>query len=152
MKLLVFLLFPILVIGAVLFLSFDHQEQVKVDQHGLTDKQNEQINALGKLEPNQATILEFSQNEALMEAARNLFISQCASCHGSKGTGGTGPNLTDNEHILVKDVPDIFDVINNGSIAKGMPPWKGLLSQTKLILLSSYVVKIQEQSPEEPSD
>ncbi|MBC8203207.1 MAG: c-type cytochrome [Planctomycetes bacterium] len=149
MKLLFFILFPILVIGTVLFLSFDHREQVKIDQHGLTDRQNKQIDALGELVPDKETILRFAKNKDLMDAAKGLFISQCASCHAPNGIGGTGPNLTDDKYLLVKEVTDIYDVINNGSIAKGMPPWNGLLSKTKLILLSSYVVTLQEVSIEE---
>ena len=137
MKLLIFILSPLTVIGAVIFLSFDHRDQVKIDQHGLTEIQ---------------TILQFAQDEALMQAGKALFVSQCASCHTATGIGGTAPKLTDNKFLLVKEVTDIYSVISNGSIAKGMPPWKGILSNTKLILLSSYVLTLQEKPTEETSD
>ena len=152
MKLLIFILSPLTVIGAVIFLSFDHRNQVKIDQHGLTEIQNELILALGDRTPNKETILQFAQDEALMQAGKALFVSQCASCHTATGIGGTAPKLTDNKFLLVKEVTDIYSVISNGTIAKGMPPWKGILSNTKLILLSSYVLTLQEKPTEETSD
>lgn len=148
MRLFIVILFALLVLGAVAFLYFDQAAQVKVDIHGLTSTQKNQIESLGLLEADAKTIIEYSTNEPIMRIMSNLFITHCASCHGDIGTGTTGPNLTDDYYLVVEDVSDIYKNIKWGSIAKGMPPWNNVLSETELVLLTSYVVKLRGSSTE----
>jgi cytochrome c oxidase cbb3-type subunit 3 len=148
MRLLIVITFALFVLGAVGFLYFDHAAQVKLDNHGLTQSQNAQIDALGILEPDSKTIIAYTTNESMMKAMSSIFISQCATCHGNVGTGATGPNLTDDYYLVVENVSDIYKNIKWGSIAKGMPPWNDVLTETELVLLTSYVAKLRGSSTE----
>ena len=77
---------------------------------------------------------------ALMGDAKALFGLRCAPCHGDKAQGVIGPNLTDNAWIHGKgSLADIFGVINEGVLAKGMPAWGRQLSPFEVRKLAAYV-------------
>ncbi len=148
MRLFLVILFVLLVIGAVGFLSMDHRGQVQLDQRGLTEQQSISIENLGELTGDEQTILLYMDDEHMMQAMRGLFISQCASCHGANGAGATGPNLTDDHYLIIKNLEGIYKNIKWGSIAKGMPPWNGVLSETEMVLLTAYVANLRGTSTE----
>jgi cytochrome c oxidase cbb3-type subunit III len=148
MRLFLVILFVLLVIGAVGFLSMDHRGQVQLDQRGLTEQQSISIENLGDLTGDEQTILLYMDDEHMMQAMRGLFISQCASCHGANGAGATGPNLTDDHYLIIKNLEGIYKNIKWGSIAKGMPPWNGVLSETEIVLLTAYVANLRGTSTE----
>ena len=148
MRLAIVIIFALLVIGAVGFLSIDHQSQAKVDQYGLTSQQSMDIKKLGDLKGDEQTILFYMNDAPMMEAMRGIFMSQCATCHGANGAGATCPNLTDNHYLIIKNVEGIFKNIKWGSIAKGMPPWNGILTETEMVLLTAYVAKLRGTSTE----
>ncbi len=148
MRLFLVILFVLLVIGAVGFLSMDHRGQVQLDQRGLTEQQSISIENLGDLTGDEQTILLYMDDEHMMQAMRGLFISQCASCHGANGAGATGPNLTDDHYLIIKNLEGIYKNIKWGSIAKGMPPWNGILTETEMVLLTAYVANLRGTSTE----
>ena len=59
-------------------------------------------------------------------AGRKLFEDHCAMCHGSGGIGGKrAPSLMSVE-VQQASPGEIFWVITNGVIRKGMPAWAKL--------------------------
>jgi cytochrome c oxidase cbb3-type subunit 3 len=75
-----------------------------------------------------------------MGDAQALFTLRCAVCHGDKGQGLIGPNLTDNAWIHgAGTLTDIYGVINEGVLAKGMPAWGKQLSPIELRKLAAFV-------------
>jgi cytochrome c oxidase cbb3-type subunit III len=77
---------------------------------------------------------------ALMNDAQPLFALRCAPCHGDKAQGVIGPNLTDSAWIHGSGtLTDIFAVINDGVLAKGMPAWGRQLSPIELRKLAAFV-------------
>ncbi len=122
----------------------ESQEQLK---DTLLFQQEAQILALGELEPNQETIIRYMKNEDLMQTISVVFRAECSTCHGNEGDGLAGPNLCDDTYVLVKKLPDIFEVISKGSISKGMLPFSGSLSKTKIVLLSAYVANLRNSVP-----
>jgi mono/diheme cytochrome c family protein len=58
-------------------------------------------------------------------AGRKLFEDHCAVCHGSEGIGGKAPSLMSAE-VQQASPGEIFWVITNGVIRKGMPAWAKL--------------------------
>lgn len=60
-------------------------------------------------------------------AGRKLFEDHCAACHGSGGVGGKAPSLMSAEVQQAKP-GEIFWVITNGVIRRGMPAWAKLPS------------------------
>jgi cytochrome c oxidase cbb3-type subunit 3 len=101
------------------------------------------IAAFGDLEPDETTIVSYMDDSAAMAAMSGLFKGKCAQCHMADGSGNVGPNLTDNRWINITTAADIATVLRTGGrIGKGMPAWEGQLSQTQIVLLSSYVAQL----------
>lgn len=76
----------------------------------------------------------------LMTDAQALFAQKCAVCHGDKAQGLIGPNLTDDAWLHGQGtLKDIFGVINEGVLAKGMPAWGKQLSPIEVRKLAAYV-------------
>jgi len=65
------------------------------------------------------------------------------SCHGSEGAGVSGPNLTDDHYIRVRELTDVADTVIGGSIAAGMPAWKDQLSMNEIVLVSAYAASLR---------
>ena len=66
-----------------------------------------------------------------------VFAANCASCHGSDGTGGVGPALADG--AVVEAFPDAADqvvVITEGR--DGMPAFGGRLTAEEIQAVTDY--------------
>lgn len=70
---------------------------------------------------------------------KKVFSSNCMVCHGTKGEGGIGPNLTDNNWIYNGDIRGVFATVANGA-NNGMAAWKELISSDKIQAVSSYIL------------
>lgn len=76
---------------------------------------------------------------ALMNDAKGLFGLRCAPCHGDKGQGLIGPNLTDSAWLHGESLTNIFTVIDQGVLTKGMPAWSKQLSPIEVRKLAAFV-------------
>lgn len=86
------------------------------------------------------SLTKLMSNPALMTDAKALFGLRCAPCHGDKAQGLIGPNLTDNAWIHgAGTLTDIYGVINEGVLAKGMPAWGKQLSPIEVRKLAAFV-------------
>jgi cytochrome c oxidase cbb3-type subunit 3 len=123
------------------------------------DLQEEEYNksvAKGKAE-----VAEFMKNSAnnvdestvkILEGAdlatgKDVFVTNCAACHGKLGEGTVGPNLVDNAWIHGGSLVDIFKSIKYGWVDKGMKSWKEDLSPMQIAQISSYIKSIQGTNP-----
>lgn len=97
----------------------------------------------GELEPDEATLLEYMDNDVAMTGMAGLFRGKCAQCHLADGSGNVGPNLTDDTWIHVRVLTDIPTVLDTGVVTKGMPAWGDQLTETQIVLLSSYVAQLR---------
>ena len=112
-----------------------------------------QAAALGDLKPDAKTILSLVQNDPkLKTGASVMFRSNCATCHGPEGGGRTGPNLSDDSYINVKQPEDFFKVIRDGVSGKGMPDWGKRFSEPQLVLLASYAASLRGTNPAEAKE
>jgi cytochrome c oxidase cbb3-type subunit III len=98
---------------------------------------------LGELEQDQATILRMMGNPKWMGMAQGMFGGNCANCHGSRGEGLVGVNLTDDHYKNVKKLEDFVAVINNGAGNGGMPSWKNRLHPNEVVLLAAYTASLR---------
>jgi cytochrome c oxidase cbb3-type subunit III len=77
---------------------------------------------------------------AMVADAAKLFTVRCAQCHGIKGEGLIGPNLTDNYWLHGNaSLMSIHEIISEGVQTKGMPPWKKQLRPIELGKVTAYV-------------
>ncbi len=76
-----------------------------------------------------------------------IFQTRCVSCHGSKGEGGIGPNLTDNYWIHGAKLTDLVLSVRQGVPDKGMPPWGPMLTTDEIHATVAYIRSIRGTSP-----
>ncbi len=110
----------------------------------------EQAARLGDLKPTSGTMGALLEDPKMMQAAAGLFATNCAVCHAKDGGGGTGPNLCDDAYINVKQMTDLYGVISNGVVAKGMPAWDKRFGEAQRVLLASYVAHLRGTKPAAP--
>lgn len=69
-----------------------------------------------------------------------LFDAKCSECH-MDGTGGAGPNLTDDTWIYGGSDAEVFETISSGRKG-GMPSWKGDLSKDDIWKIIAFIRSI----------
>lgn len=82
-----------------------------------------------------------------LKIGERLFVKNCVACHGAKGEGGIGPNLTDNFWIHGGEFKDIAMIVYNGVPEKGMTTWRGILNKKEIIAVASYIWSLNGTSP-----
>jgi cytochrome c oxidase cbb3-type subunit 3 len=82
-----------------------------------------------------------------LDAGRSVYTANCAACHGDKGQGGVGPNLTDDFWVHSGSIKDVFKSIKYGWVEKGMKPWKDDFSPKQIAQLSSFVKSLKGTNP-----
>jgi cytochrome c oxidase cbb3-type subunit 3 len=102
---------------------------------------------LGDLEADEQTMLELMAEDRWIVVGRSIFSRNCAQCHKASGGGLNGPNLTDDCWKNVKQMADIYDVVTDGLVAKGMPAWSSMLNKNQRIMVSMYVASLRGSNP-----
>lgn len=90
----------------------------------------------------------FVDDKSRLKNGEKIYIAQCATCHGQKGEGGVGPNLTDDYWIHGGTVSEIFATIKYGVPEKGMIPWEAQLSPSDMQDVTSYIITLRGTLPE----
>lgn len=86
-------------------------------------------------------------DDASLNVASKLYISSCATCHGDKGQGNVGPNLTDEYWLHGGSISEVFSTIKYGVPSKGMIAWKNSLNGSQMQKLASYIMSLQGTNP-----
>ncbi len=92
----------------------------------------------------------FLKDPARIKVGSQIFQTKCVSCHGPQGQGGIGPNLTDDYWIHGGKMTEILQVVTNGVLDKGMPPWGPLLKQDELYAVVAFVNSLRGSKPPNP--
>ena len=90
-----------------------------------------------------------SADAARVEAGREVFAANCASCHGEAGKGMQdvgAPDLTDRFWIYGGDTQSIYTTVHGGRQGH-MPHWEGRLSETSRKILALYVSTLVAAKP-----
>jgi cytochrome c oxidase cbb3-type subunit 3 len=80
-------------------------------------------------------------------AGQISFTKTCVACHGGKGEGGVGPNLTDDYWIHGGKIDEIFKTIKYGYPDKGMQSWQTTYSPIQMQELASYIKSLKGTNP-----
>ena len=102
-----------------------------------------------KLSSQSADAFVMLTDQADLDAGKVIYDDMmCYACHGENGEGNEiGPNLTDEYWLHGGDFISIFNIVKNGQPDKGMTPFKGQISDTKIQQVSSYVMSLQGTDP-----
>ena len=92
--------------------------------------------------------IEALTDEASLAAGKQIWDTQCFTCHLNDGGGSIGPNMTDNYWIHGGDMASIVNIINVGVPAKGMIPWNTTLTPEQVLQVASFIqVKLVGTTP-----
>ena len=91
-----------------------------------------------------------------LEAGHEIYKKICSVCHGQKGEGLIGPNFADQYWIHgdstanTISIKDLYKVVINGVIEKGMLSYKDQLTPTQIQQVLSYILTFQGTNPPNP--
>jgi len=100
--------------------------------------------AASRMDENSVSLLT---DESKLKNGEVLYQTNCSPCHGKKGEGGVGPNLTDKYWIHGGDIKAIFKTVKYGVPAKGMIPWQDQLGPSQIQEVSSFIMTLNGTNP-----
>jgi cytochrome c oxidase cbb3-type subunit 3 len=84
-----------------------------------------------------------AKNPQAVAQGASVFKQNCAACHGDKGEGKIGPNLTDGFWLHGGATLAVHKTIRDGVPAKGMPPWGPVLGPDGVQRVAAFVLSIR---------
>ena len=125
--------------------SSDQQLAVSMAEVKILQNQNKPTG------PDVKKLLALTISSDSLNKGKEIFISKCAACHVADGGGLVGPNLTDHFWINGKGkLTDIYNVVRNGVLDKGMPAWSALMSDDEINYVVAYAKTLQGTKPANP--
>ncbi len=94
--------------------------------------------------------LDFAVTEKVLAQGKDIFVTNCAVCHGQDGKGvlEDTPNMTSPEFVATTRLVDLFRSVSEG---KGtMPPWKGQLTEEERWAVLMYIRTLGYESMHRP--
>jgi len=85
-----------------------------------------------------------------LASGQATFNKLCTVCHGAKGEGLVGPNLTDDYWIHGGGIKNVFTTIKNGVPEKGMVSWKTQLTPAQMEEVGSFIISLHGTNPPNP--
>ncbi|UJR79457.1 c-type cytochrome [Sandaracinus amylolyticus] len=85
-----------------------------------------------------------AENDQRVSDGRNTFASNCAACHGQRGEGQIGPNLTDANWIHGGAPTSLYTTVRNGVPSAGMPAWGPVLGERTVQSVVAYLMSIRD--------
>jgi len=76
-------------------------------------------------------------SDPLLAQGQQVYQAHCATCHGTKGQGGTGMKLAGKVAQNFPNIDDQIAVIQNGR-SGGMPAWGKSLSADEIRAVARY--------------
>ncbi len=93
-----------------------------------------------------ALLLGMSQQPAAIGQGKETYSQVCVACHGPNAGGLVGPNLTDAYWLHGSKPQDLYRVVKNGVLEKGMPSWGPQLGEGKVRSVVAYVWTLRNQN------
>jgi cytochrome c oxidase cbb3-type subunit 2 len=95
-----------------------------------------------------------AQNQALLTQGHELWGTNCASCHGTTGQGGTAPALNSQEFLTSVNDDQMHGIIAGGIPGTAMPAWLndygGPLTDEQIAALVTYIRSWEKDAPSVP--
>jgi len=94
---------------------------------------------------------------AMVADGAHIFETHCVVCHGVRGEGNIGPNLTDSAWINGGEPVQIHTTLTNGISTRGMPAWGATLGRDGVLRVVAFVLSVRDtnvpgRAPEGPRD
>ncbi|WP_026898162.1 cbb3-type cytochrome c oxidase N-terminal domain-containing protein [Daejeonella oryzae] len=88
-----------------------------------------------------------NKDPKIIAAGQAVYTANCVACHGDKGQGTVGPNLTDQFWLHGGKVNSVFKTIKYGVPEKGMISWEKILTAKQISEVSNYILSIKGSNP-----
>lgn len=88
-------------------------------------------------------LLKMSQAPATVQAGAAIFKTNCIACHGEKGEGKIGPNLTDGVWLHGGKPTEILKTVSDGVLSKGMVAWEPTLGTDRVQDVVAFVLTLK---------
>lgn len=88
-----------------------------------------------------------NRNPMVVLSGKEIFLANCFLCHGQKGEGMIGPNLTDDYWLHGSSPEALLITIGNGVPERGMKSWKFDFTPRQIGLLAAYVQSLRGSNP-----
>lgn len=98
---------------------------------------------------NENTVIALTDQKSLA-SGQEIYIAKCAACHGQKGEGTVGPNMTDEYWLHGGSIRNLFHTVYNGVPDKGMIAWNSQLRPSEIQAVSSYILTLKGTNPPNP--
>lgn len=126
---------------------FDNKNLIQAKEYASTMKvAEEQKVDLNIKIIDETSIVQVTDESALAEG-KQTFDKICSVCHGKFGEGLVGPNFTDEYHIHGATIQDMYKIVINGVIEKGMLSYKSQLSGEQIQNVLSYIINLEGTNP-----
>ena len=89
-------------------------------------------------------LMALASNQEMVAKGSEIFTANCVACHAQGGVGLVGPNLTDGYWIHGSGAREVFGVVSEGILAKGMPAWKPVLGPSNVQAVTAYVLSLKD--------
>ncbi len=149
------IIFYISIIWAVYYMVDYHilgtgnvQEEEYLAEVQAAELEMEILNKSGALiDENTVTVLD---DAGALANGKDIYVKNCAACHGMNGEGMVGPNFTDDYWIHGNKISDLFKTIKYGVPQKGMISWQTQLDPTQMQEVASYILTMRGTNPPNP--
>ena len=104
--------------------------------------------AAGAAGPSTEELMASFKDATKLKHGSEVYTAKCLACHGDKGQGLIGPNLTDDFWIHgTGTLADVAKVVTTGVPEKGMPPWGPVLTADELKDVVGFVHSLHGTNP-----
>lgn len=134
-------LFAFHIVGNGHIMTNEYAEEIAV-----ADKAHEQYMKKFANSVNENNVKILTDAKSLEDGSK-IYTQNCVACHGDKGQGIVGPNLTDEFWLHGGSTKDIFHTITEGVPEKGMISWKKSLNPIQVQHVVSYITTLQGTKP-----
>ena len=122
----------------------EYKEELRVGEIQKIQAADRQVNAV-----NENNVVALTDKTSL-ETGHEIFIGKCAVCHGQKGEGTVGPNMTDDYWLHGGSIKNVFHTIYNGVPDKGMIAWSNQMRPAEIQAVASYILTLKGTNPLNP--
>jgi cytochrome c oxidase cbb3-type subunit 3 len=95
---------------------------------------------------NEDNVTEVKEAKDIAEGLK-IYSANCVACHGDKGQGGVGPNLTDTFWLHGGDIKSVFKTLTYGIPEKGMIAWNKTLNPLQIQKVASFILSLKGTNP-----
>lgn len=138
--------------GAIVFAAFywfayHEYDALPLPFAAYTDALADQAAASGG-EVSEEMLVALKNDPTALSEGQATFVTNCAACHLESGAGKIGPNLTDDHWIHGGSPTDMYSIVHDGVLEKGMPAWGPPLGAPAVQKVVAYLLTIRNTNVE----